>query len=90
MSMQVDGIEFEYAECSLAVDGSCALIHGIRYVPEDVAQSGTELWVVFDYDMGVKVNAVFLTEIDALRYAQASGYHQYVRRIEPGEIGDPG
>lgn len=45
-------------------------------------------WVVYHFDMGVHVDAIFPEEIDALRYAVDQGFTQKVKRVTAGDITD--
>jgi hypothetical protein len=45
-----------------------------------------ECWVVWAYDNGPGVLAIYSTELEALRFGMSLGYIAYVKQIEPGEI----
>ena len=47
----------------------------------------TIAWVCYMHDMGVKIDAIFEEEIDALRHAVGSGFLR-VAPVENGEIGN--
>lgn len=43
-------------------------------------------WVCYQHDMGVKIEAIYANELDALRHAVGTGYLK-VAPVEAGEIG---
>lgn len=45
------------------------------------------VWVCYHHDMGVHVDAIFATEMSALRHAVGSGYLR-VAPVAQGEIGE--
>lgn len=63
-------------------------VRGRLYCQEHGAEAAAEwgAWIVYDFDMGYKVRAIFPHEIDALRHAQKDGYFQYVKWVSAGEL----
>lgn len=47
-----------------------------------------EAWIVYQWDMRLCVDAVFPTELDALRFATNNGFSQRVARVVAGDIPD--
>lgn len=65
-------------------------VRGQTYCQECASRAESEwgVWIVYDFDMGYHVRAIFPQEIDALRFAQEDGYFQYVKWVTAGELTD--
>jgi hypothetical protein len=74
VGIQVEGSE-EWRVCNAASDFRAQHRHN------------TIVWVCYQHDMGVKIDALFDNELDALRHAVGTGYLK-VAPVESGEIGN--